>query len=413
MTRTVRACALLAVAVVPGVASAGGLWLNEYGDFAGGRAAAGAAAGVDEAMTIAYNPASIALLKGSQLLVSAGAVLGEMKFDIGYSNPRNGYDDGDDAGETAPFGAFAYTHNFDASRWSAGVFFGALSGAGMDYGNDWVGRYQANKVSLLVAALSPTLAYKVNDHLYLGVSAQAVYGDLNLDFALPRVDPRRPDGAGSIDGDDVKAAYALGAVYELRPGSRFGLSYQSEVELKFDGDLKARWPAGDGGDTAQFARSVASDTELTLAEYIRFAIHQDLDEHWGVDMTLGWDNWSALDNVIVSTQDGTQGIPTRWRDTWHYAWGLQYRLDPHWDFTGGIAWDSNPVRARDRNAQLPVDRQLRYAFGARYKPTDTLTFGGYVNYADLGNAKISAERFGGDFNSNSALSLVANLSWKF
>ena len=413
MTGTLGRWALLAMATAPGVASAGGLWLNEYGDFAGGRAAAGAAAGVDEAMTIAYNPASMTLLAGSQLFAAAGAVIGEMKFDVGYSDPRQGTGDGGDAGETAPLAALAYVHDFNSDRWRAGVALGGLSGAGFDYGDDWVGRYQATRVSLLVMALSPTLAYQVNDQLSLGVSAQAVYGDLNLDFAVPRLDPGRPDGAGSIDGDDVQAAFALGALYELRPGSRFGLFYQSEVDLKFDGDLRVNLPFGDGGDLAELDRSVASDTELTLADYLRFGIHQDLDERWGVDLTLGWDNWSALDNVFVSTQGGTKGIPTRWRDTWHYAWGIQYRLDPHWDLTGGVAWDDNPVRASDRNAQLPVDRQLRYALGARYKPTSRLTVGGYVNYADLGNARISAQRFGGDFDSNSALSLMANLSWVF
>jgi len=413
MTRTLGACALLASAVAPGTAFAGGLWLNEFGDFAGGRAAAGAAAGVDEAMTMAYNPASIALLEGSQLFASAGAIIGEMDFDVAYSEPRNGTDAGGDAGETAPVSAFAYVHDLDSERWSAGVFFGALSGAGMDYGDDWVGRYQATKVSLLVAALAPTIAYRVDEHLSLGVSAQAVYSDLNLDFDIPRLDPRRPDGEGSIDGDDLQAAFALGAVYEVRPGSRFGLFYQSEIDLKFDGDLKARLPVGEVGSTAELARNVSTDTELTLAEYIRLGIHQDLDERWGVDMTIGWDNWSALGNVFVSTQNGKQGIPTRWRDTWHYAWGVQYNLDKHWDLTGGIAWDGNPVKARDRNAQLPVDRQIRYALGARYKPTSRLSVGGYINYADLGNAKISAARFGGDFDSNSALALVANLSWLF
>lgn len=411
MTRTASACTLLAMLTVPGVATAGGLWLNEYGDFSGGRAAAGAAAGVDEAMTIAYNPASITLLEGSQLFVSAGAIIGEMEFDVSYSNPENGTGDGGNAGKTAPVGSLAYVHDVGSDRWSAGVALGGLSGAGFDYDDDWAGRYQATEVSLLVMALSPTLAYKVNDHLSLGVSVQAVYADLDLDFAVPRRRAGAQDGAGSLDGDDLRAAFALGALYELRPGSRFGVFYQSEVDLEFDGDVRVNVPLDRIGEGAELARSVGSDTELTLAEYIRFSIHQDLDERWGVDLTLGWDNWSALDNVIVSTQDGQDGIPTRWNDTWHYAWGIQYKLDDRWDFTGGVAYDNNPVRARDRNAQLPVDRQIRYALGARYRVSDSLRFGGYINYADLGNAKISARRFGGDFDSNNALSLTVNLSW--
>ena len=69
--------------------------------------------------------------------------------------------------------------------------------------------------------------------------------------------------------------------------------------------------------------------------------------------------------------------------------------------------------AQDRNAQLPVDRQVRYAFGTRYTISDSLNVGGYVNYADLGRARIESKRWGGEYQDNGALQLVANLNWTF
>ncbi len=64
-----RFVCLLATMVITAIALesedtlAGGLWLNEYGDFSGGRAAAGAAAGLDDAAAIFYNPAGIGRIK--------------------------------------------------------------------------------------------------------------------------------------------------------------------------------------------------------------------------------------------------------------------------------------------------------------------------------------------------------------
>ncbi len=121
MRNAIRGCAVAALIVGTSTASAGGLWLNEYGDFAGGRAAAGAAAGVDDAMTIAYNPASIARLEGNQLFASAGAIVANMNFDVDYSNPRYGYADGGNAGENTAYGSMAYVHDFDSDKWSAGI----------------------------------------------------------------------------------------------------------------------------------------------------------------------------------------------------------------------------------------------------------------------------------------------------
>jgi len=387
-----------------GGASAGGLWLNEFGDFAGGRAAAGAAAGVDEAMTIAYNPASIARLKGNQLFFSAGAVVPEMKFDTSYTTQRLGSVNGGDAGEVAAYSSMAYVHDFDSDRWSAGIGLVPLSGARIDYDDNWVGRRQATEVSLTLMALAPTLAYQVTKELSLGVTVQAYYSSLEIKTAIPSLNPNNADGEGKIDGNDVDVGFTLGAVYELSDRTRFGVFYQSELEPKYDGELKTN-PANLSFDT---------QTKLTFGEYARFAVHQDMDERWGVDFTVGWDNWSALGNVPLNTENRGVAIPARWEDTYHVAWGTQYQLDRNWALTAGVAYDSRPVNAFSRNAQLPIDEQIRYAAGARYAISDTLTVGGYANYADLGKARISSQRWGGDFgDANSALQLIANVNWTF
>lgn len=404
MKRILRGCSVAAVVVSANTAWAGGLWLNEYGDFAGGRAAAGAAAGVDEAMTIAYNPASIARLDGNQLFFSGGAVVTDMQFDISYTTQRLGVDDGGDAGGVTAYSSMAYVHDLDSDKWSAGIALIPLSGAGIDYGDNWVGRFQATDVDLTLMALAPTLAYRVTDELSLGVTVQAYYGDLEIKTAVPRLGPNRPEGEAKIDGDDTDVGFTLGAMYELSDRTRFGLFYQSELEPHYDGHIRTN-PAN---------LQVNTDLKLTFAEYVRFAVHQDMDERWGVDFTVGWDNWSALGNVPVDTEAGGVGIPTRWRDTYHVGWGTQYQLDKRWALTAGVAYDGSPVSPFSRNAQLPVDEQIRYAAGARYAISDTLTVGGYANYADLGKARIASQRWGGDFgDANSALQLIANVNWTF
>jgi long-chain fatty acid transport protein len=404
MKKAIRGLTIAAAVVGAGSASAGGLWLNEYGDFAGGRAAAGAASGVDEAMTIAYNPASISRLKGNQLFVSGGAVVSEMKFDTSYTTRRLGIDNGGDAGGVTAYSSMAYVHDLDSDKWSAGIALIPLSGAGIDYGDNWVGRFQATDVDLTVMALAPTLAYQVTKELSFGVTVQAYYSDLEIKTAVPRVRLDMPEGRAKIEGDDTNVGFTLGAMYELSDRTRFGLFYQSEIEPSYKGDIT----------TNPKDLQINNDLKLTFAEYVRFAVHQDMDERWGVDFTVGWDNWSALGSIPVDTEFGGVTLPARWEDTYHVAWGTQYQLDKRWALTAGIAYDTRPVNAFSRNAQLPLDEQIRYAAGARYAISDTLTVGGYANYADLGKARLSSQRWGGDFgDANSALQLIANVNWTF
>jgi long-chain fatty acid transport protein len=411
MKKTIMGCAVAAAMVSAGNSIAGGLWLNEVGDFAGGRASAGASAGTDDAATIFHNPASATRIEGKQLFLSVGALIPDTKFDVKYSSPRNGFGNGGDAGEAAPGGGMAYIHDFGPSKWSGGVYLGGLAGAGLKYDKGWAGRYQNREVTLLLMTLAPTVAYQLTDKLSVGASVQYWYSTLDLKLAVPRPIPVVEDARAEIDGDDEGFGFTLGAMYELTERTRFGINYQSELNPDYDGDLKIKIPAGPV--TPGESLEVSSNTELDMAQTIRASMHHDLDEHWSVNFTVGWDDWSTLGDIFISVENGTAPVPTKWQDTYHYAWGAEYRLNNNWSFTGGVAYDTNPVDKKDRTADLPVDRQIRYAFGARYAVKDSLTVGGYINYADLGKARIESDDFGGEYKNNSLLGISVNANWRF
>ena len=384
-------------------ALAGGLWLNQFGDFSGARASAGAAAGGDEALTIVHNPATAADLEGSQLFLSAGVLIPNIQFDIDENNPINGNDDGGDAGLSAPVASFAYVHGDAEDRWRWGIYSAGFAGAGLDYNDQWVGRFQTTDVEILILSLAPTVSYRLTDTVSIGFAPQMYYGTLDLDVALPALGPNNDNGKASLDGDDTGFSYNVGVAWQVSDNTRIGLDYQSEVDLDFDGSLKATVPG----------INVDSNTELPLAAKVRLGINHNLDDQIGFWFTLGWDDWSTLDEVLVSVPDREAGLQKNWDDTYHYAAGFQYKLDHHWEIASGVAYDTSPVDSTDRTADLPVDRQIRYNLGARYTLRDGLTIGGYVNYTDLGSAKIDARAWSGEYEKNGVIELAINANWTF
>ena len=378
-------------------AVAGGLWLNEYGDFSGGRASAGATAGTDEAATIIHNPASATRIKGDQLFGAASALITRVKFDVKESRPFLGDGNGGQAGQVTPGASMAYVFDNGWDKWSTGISLAGLAGAGLNYNDDWVGRYQATEVNLLVMAMGGTVAYQVTDRLSIGVTPQIFYSTLTQKLRLPGVRVK-------LDGDDTGFGGAVGALYDFNTGTRVGISWQSSFDIKFDGKLKI-----DGNiDGVQ----VSTDTQLTMAQNVRLALHHDVDDRLGLDFTVGWDNWDELDNIFVSVK-GVGGVPivTDWKDTYHYAAGFQYKLNDDWDITAGIAYDTNVVSANERVPELPVDEQIRYNAGARYHLSNTLIVGGYVNYTDLGSAKIDALLWSGKYSTNEMYQLSLYANW--
>ena len=119
-----------------------------------------------------------------------------------------------------------------------------------------------------------------------------------------------------------------------------------------------------------------------------------------------------MDNIMVSVDTGG-GAPlvANWKDTYHYAAGFQYKLNSDWDLTAGMAYDTNPVNSRDRSAYLPVDQQIRYNAGARYHMRDSLVVGSYINYTDLGSAKISGDFWSGKYSSNEMFQFSIFANW--
>ncbi len=398
-----RLCTALIFGFVLPQAQAGGLWLNEYGTPAMGKARAGSIADVFDASAAFHNPAAMSRLESRQWMLAPMVIASTAEFDIGATEFPNTGGDGGDAGSIAPAATLAYVHPLN-DRWTFGFATGGITGAALDYESDWVGRVQVLDVELIGLTLMPSVSYKVSENFSVGFALPLLYTELEMTIAvpsLPLTDPLGPEGKVTIDGSDLLVGYNLSAHWRVSQKTQIGLVLQSEFEAKYGGDVKIE-PLG-------FEAGV--DTEILLSRTARLGLSHQLTEKLAVSATLGWDDWSQLKNVNISGD--SQGIvkPRNWEDTYHYALGLDYRLSNDLSLSAGLAYDTNPVSSQDRTADMPVDRQVRYAFGIKKKVRADLEVGVHMVYADLGDAAIDAQFFSGDYGKNNVLFLGLSFNW--
>ncbi|MBQ0721052.1 MAG: outer membrane protein transport protein [Gammaproteobacteria bacterium] len=388
-------------------AHAGGLWLNEFGAPAMGRAGAGAEAGTGDASAALYSPASMAQIKNTQLMVTGGLLSSSSKFSVESSGVLNGTGNGGDAGDDIPTGSMFYVKPIN-DQWQFGFSFAALAGAGLDYDNNWAGRYQATLVDLVAMVAMPSIAYSITDKLSVGFGLPIMYTELEMKLAVPR--PSNSDGQAKIDGDDTLVGYHLSLWYEFSETTHFGMYYQSEFDAEYGGDAEIT-PSG---------LSVGSDLDLNLAAKAYAGLSHQFSDALTGHITLGWEDWSTMDNVNLSTQTGTSiDLPRNWDDTYHYAVGIEYRLAPEWILNAGYAYDTNPVDAQDRTADLPIDRQNRYALGIQHTSATSFDWGAQLVYADLGSAKINTQSiaggpltgYSGEYKDNEIIFLSFSANW--
>ncbi len=417
--------AILSIGMFVSSAWGGGIWLYEMGTPDLGTAGAGRAAMAADASTAGANPAGMTRLERSQMIAAFQGLYIDARFDTAES--RFGGGDGGNAGGFVPAGSFHYVHSFTPDL-KFGVSAGSYFGLGLDYGDDWAGRYYSTKAELLIFGLNPGVGYRVNNWLSLGAGFSVLYAELDQEAAINN--SAVPGQAGMSDGqlkfedDDVAYGFNLGVLLTPWVGSRFGLTYRSEVDLEFKdvASLKNTGPVLQGLLNASGLAGSKVDIDMTIPQALMLSGYHQLNPRWAIMGNIGWQNWSEFgkqDLTLRSTNSTTFTQDLDYDDTWHFALGAQYRFADPWLWSVGVAYDTSPTDEDTRTPDLPLDRQIRIGTGMQFDWNEDVTLGAAYEYVDLGDAEIDQEGgplqgpLKGEYDTNAIHFFAVNLIWKF
>jgi long-chain fatty acid transport protein len=119
----------------------------------------------------------------------------------------------------------------------------APQGGGVDYGDDFVGRYQTTKATLAAIAISPSFAYKLNDRFSVGAGVSFIYTKFEQNIALTQgaLVAGAPDGKVKIeDATDWGYQPFLGITYQLTDRALLGVVYRAKANVELEGDVNFR-----------------------------------------------------------------------------------------------------------------------------------------------------------------------------
>jgi long-chain fatty acid transport protein len=394
-------------------ASAGGLYLREFGQPSQGTAGSGSNVLAEDASTAFENPAGVFNLESDSEWMATGIVLyTSTEFSQDSNNDVTG-GNGGDAGGFLAGGALFHARKLD-DKWGLTFSLNSVAGSALDYDDNFVGRYTGDEVQLLTVSLLSNIAYKVNDELAIAAGPVILYGQLDLEAAIPPLTDLpnfQDDGRAKIeDGDDYDVALGASALWQATDDWRFSLWYLGENDLRFNSELELRLPSGVTAD------NIGADVEITFPQTLAASAMYEVNNKLSLTARLGWEDWSALESVPVSTNAVGASIPLNWDDVWSLGLGFRYKTGNSWTYYGGIAYDSDPTKPEDRIAILPADRQIRLATGFTYDIDDKKEIGGTLTYIDLGNARTnkatSGGQFSGDYSTNEIFVLGVNFGWR-
>lgn len=315
----------------------------------------------DDPSALFFNPAGMTQLPGIQTSTGTLLVGGSTTF----TSPAGATSRGDFGGSVAfpPPSNFYVTANLKDLGLSAlgdlTVGLGVLSPFGVvsRYPNDSPFSTAVTLQTLPLIDIKPTLAYKLNNQLSIGVGADiytfasfwgAGQGVTKLNNAgLPGIPPGAQleiNGGGTAPGFNVSLLYTPFRNAEGKPLANIGLIYRSQATMRLRGNFLAN-----GGLVSD------ASTTLVLPQVLTGGIAlwpvRDQDREWKLELDVDYTGWKSFRNTDVQLSTGaTIPFARNWQSSYTTMIGTEYkwlRLErlPDWEVAmrGGYWYSQNAV----------------------------------------------------------------------
>jgi long-chain fatty acid transport protein len=410
---------LAAMGLWMGTAHAGGIALPLQDTDTIGTAFGSAA--TDDSPAIAYNnPAGMVLIQGN-------AFEGDLQYyDINSSfTGKDTLADG-----TSPSGS-GNAKGFLESTLVPGTF-GVISlpfmgaklgltvttpdGGRIKYQDSFQGRYQGLEALLTEVQVGIPIAIPITDQFSVAAGPEIDWFQNyeNLNNNEGTLNAQTPDGdgaAGRFRGSNYAVGFEAGAMYQLSPDTRFGVSYHSKITHDIKGtetvginpslrnELTALSAIIPGLAPPPYGSPAADN--FTLPQFVTFGVYQKLSRQMAFMASAEWQNWSSVAPLIISDAavaplaGGSIYTPFHYRDTWTIGAGLNYFPDqiPGLKLMSGVGYDETPIPDEAaREDAVPDNNRIMLSVGGAYQLRKNLKLQAAYSHFFLENSAISQSR---------------------
>ena len=328
-------------------------------------------AGVNDASAVYYNPAALSEVNGDNVLASGIYVNVSNSVENSGRKSRNKHDDNFLA-------TFFANYHIPGTDLTLGIGTYTPFGLVTEYGSDAFTRFAAVQTQLKTIYVTPALSWNPTNYLSLGAGLSFVHSSgvfsraLCLDPISFCTQPLGLEGTVRLTDTADAFAYNIGLLVKPIETLKFGFSYRSRVDLRFD------------SATAKFGGAFLNPTvkadlsPIPLPPVINAGLFWQITPNWGAEFVYEYTRWSEFKNftttfspipIFVPLRAPILGfqLPQDWKNTNTLRFGSFYTLNENWELRGGIAAEQTPIPNKTLNPAIPGADLLTLNAGIGYK----------------------------------------------
>lgn len=374
------------------------------------------AAQADDPSALHYNPAGMTQLSGFQSLFGTSLIGGTTNF----TSPTGVRVTGDRNGSVAwpPPGHLYLVANLKdlglsaLGNLSAGIGLNSPFGSLTRYPNNGPFRTAVTFTTLPLLDIKPTLAYKLNDQLSVGLGAD-IYTFSGL-FGEGHLEQKSiwPGGLGipagslvELNGSDTTAGFNVSLLYtpfrnsDGKPLANIGLVYRSQATLHLTGNFLANGASVAGAAGTFVLPQVISGGMAVWPVRTR-------EHEWKLELDVDYTGWKSNRSIDIHLTNGALiPFPQNWQSTYTVMVGTEYRwlrLDsmPSWEMAlrGGYMNQQTQIPDRTFNPGVPSANTHVPSAGIGLACHANGSFLGLIRCGDLGVGPLKPKLFSIDLS---------------
>ena len=330
------------------------------------------AVAANDASTTYTNPAGLVNIKSTQVVGSAIGVAGRTQFRGTATTLGGTTQTGSTTGTLGGFLPLFYVSTPINNKMVFGFGVNAPFGLSTMYDKDSVARYAATRSQILAVDFMPSVGYRINDKISIGIGFDAERLTFKLDNMIGT-----PFSVPDAEAQNHLAGWGYGwhggILYQVLPTTRIGVSYNSQIMFHTSGDSEVFGNSGEMRTTLQRAN-------MALPARAQISLSQDITSRWTTMASVFYTRWSILNQLTLKNTMLFNGfttsitIPFQYHDTFDYAIGVSFKATEKWKFQAGVQYLNSPSTMRDRSPADPVSYMTLVSVGARYEQNPHLTY---------------------------------------